>query len=343
MPDAKRLASYTAARRRGTDWLLERMNPDGSLGDAADGFDYYRAAWTFGLVGEVEAAHAVCGFIRKNLLSADGRIDGPLRIIETDWAYRDSALIIGAQQIGEYDLSYGIFDELLRWQDPVSGGFSNDRLPDGSMSDLMDIPYACGPGFAALSVGRIDVAHRVADFLRGFWDAQEIDAATGLPTNFYCFWSRSRQRPLRQEDDDFESYMVVENEADRFQRWTIGGISAGFLSRLYLADGDPAHLELARQFQAFSMAATEAQFAYPSVCKTSWGSSLLYLVTGEAAYRDWTMKLGDWYVAMQDDSGFWHPWQERREMDRIWITLEYVMHLDTLISGLSAHPSGTHA
>lgn len=172
----------------------------------------------------------------------------------------------------------------------------------------------------------------------GFWDAQEIDGSTGLPERFYCFWSRSHQRPLTPDDADFEQYMLVDNRADRFQRWTIGGISAGFLCRLYLADGDPAHLELARRFQAFSMAATDAQFAYPSVCKTSWGSSMLYLVTGEAPYREWTMDLGDWYVAMQDEAGFWHPWEERHDMDRIWITLEYVMHLDTLIAGLSAHP-----
>ena len=152
---------FLAARRRGTDWLLERMRPDGALGDPAAGFEYYRAPWTFGLVGEVEAAHAVCGFVRRNLLTSDGRLDGPLRIVQTDWAYRDATFILGAHQIGEYDLSYGLTAELLRWQDPMSGAFANDRLPDGSMSDDMDVPYACGPGFAALAVGRLDAARRV--------------------------------------------------------------------------------------------------------------------------------------------------------------------------------------
>ena len=335
--DPERLQRYLAARRRGTDFLLDQMRPAGCLGDPAVGFDYYRGPWTLGLVGEVQAAHAVAGFIRRNLLTPDGRIDGPLRRIQTDCSYRDATLIIGAQQIGEYDLSIGLFPELLRWQDPISGAFANDRDPDGSMSDTMDIPYAAGAGFAALAVGRVDVALRVAGFLRTIWDAQtEVNPATGLPTCFWCFWSRRRQLPYRPEDPGFGRHMVVDNQVDRMQRWTIGGISAGFLCRLHLATGDAQWLDLARRYQAFSMAATDAQFRYPSVCKSSWGSALLYQVTGEPAYRDWTMRLGDWYVAMQDPAGFWRPWVEDVENDRIWITLEYVMHLDTLIAALSS-------
>ena len=194
--DAERMRRFLAARRRGTDWLLARMRPEGALGDPAAGFEYYRAPWTFGLVGEVEAAHAVCGFVRRNLLTSDGRLDGPLRIVQTDWAYRDATFILGAHQIGEYDLSFGLTEELLRWQDPMSGAFANDRLPDRSKSDDMDVPYACGPGFAALAVGRLDAARRVAGFLRMIWDAQALDAADGLPSRFYSFWSRSRQRTI---------------------------------------------------------------------------------------------------------------------------------------------------
>jgi hypothetical protein len=338
-PDATRIARYLAARRRGTDFLLSRQTPDGCLGDPERGFDYYRGPWTLGLVGETQAAHAVCGFIRRNLLTPDGRIDGPLRRIRTDWSYRDATLIIGAQQLGEYDLSIGLFPELLRWQDPVSGAFANDREPDGSLSDTMDIPYACGAGFAALAVGRLDVALRVAGFLRQIWDVQrDLDPETALPRTFHCFWSRARQRPYVPGDPGYAAHMTVENAADRMQRWTIGGISAGFLCRLTLATGDGQWLDLARRYQAVSMAATEQQFKYPSACKTSWGSSLLYQVTGEAPYRDWTMRLGDWYAALQGADGAWRPWVETHENDRVWITLEYMMHLDTLIAALASRP-----
>ena len=328
-----RIAAYMAARRRGTDWLLARLNPDGSLGDPEYGWKYYRALWTFAATGEVEAAHAVAGFIRRNLLTADGRIDGPLRKVRTDWAYRDATRVVGAQMLHQYDLGIGVLPSVLADMDPISGSVANDHLPDGSLSDYGDIPYACGVGFASLAAGQLEPARRVASFLRTIYEAQDE-----LPDSFYCFWSRSRQAPIRRGDPDFELRMVVDNQVDRAQRWTIGGISAGFLCRLYLADRQPGYLDLARRYQAFSMAATDAQFKYPAVCKSSWGSSLLYQVTGEAQYRDWTHRMGQWYVDVQEPEGYWHPLSESTEADRIEVTLEFVMHVDTLIGALSSRP-----
>lgn len=336
--EPERLASFLAARRRGLDWLLARQNPDGSLGDPAQGYKYYRAPWTFAATGETVAGHAIAGWIRRNLLvpasgDAPARIDGPLRIWKDGWSYRDSALIIGAQMLHQYDLGVGLLPALLADLDPASGSTANDHLDGGTLSDDGDIPYSCGVGFAALACGDIASAGRVAGFLRRIHDAQ-----TELPDSFYCFWSRARQAPIRRGDPDFQLRMVVDNAVDRPQRWTIGGIAAGFLCRLYLADPSPDHLELARRYMAFSMAATDAQFKYPAVCKSSWGSSLLYQVTGEQQYLDWTLRLGDWYVATQERSGFWHPLQEETEADRIEVTLEFVMHLDTLIGALASRP-----
>jgi hypothetical protein len=325
------LDELSASARRATRWLLGHLNADGSLGDPRDGFKYYRAPWTFTLMGEADAGHAVCGWIRANLLTADGHLGSPLRGQDEGWAYCDSGLIIGAQMLQQHDLSVRLMPSLLAWQDPVSGGFANDRSPDGGMSDEMDIPYACGPGFACLMTGHLDAARRVADFLESIWDAQ-----TELPDRFFCFWSRSRQAPVREDDPGFELRMVVDNHADRMQRWTIGGIAAGFLGRLYLADPHDRYLDLARRYQTFSMAATDAQFSYPSACKSSWGASLLYQITGEREYLDWLGRFGRWYLDAQEPEGLWHPWIEECLGDVIQITLEYVMHISTLTGAVSA-------
>lgn len=157
-------------------------------------------------------------------------------------------------------------EELLRWQDPESGAFANDRMPDGSMSHDQSIPYTAGPGFAALATGDLGTAHRVAEFLRRIWDAQrDIDEATGLPARFYYDCSRSREVPTTEFEPDRAFWHVVDNQADRNQRWTIGGIAAGFLCRLYLAEAREEDLDLARRYQAFSMAATPAQLKYGPV------------------------------------------------------------------------------
>jgi hypothetical protein len=341
--DPDRLASFMEVRRRGVEWLLRLQNADGSLGNPAEGYKYYRAPWTFAATGEVQAGHAIAAWIRRNLLvSASGgspaRIDGPLRVWRDGWAYRDSALIIGAQMLHQYDLGLGLLPALLADVDPQSGSVANDHLEDGGLSDDGDIPYSCGVGFAALACGDIDSARRVAGFLRRIHHAQ-----TELPESFYCFWSRSRQSPIWRLDPDFQQRMVVDNALDRSQRWTIGGISAGFLCRLYLADPRPEYLELARRYMAFSMAATDAQFNYPAVCKSSWGSSLLYQLTGEQQYLDWTLRLGDWYVRRQEPEGYWHPLAEKTQADVVEVTLEFVMHLDTLIGAVSSRPAASNS
>ena len=309
---------------RAADWLVQRLGPDGALGDPAHGFTYHRAPWALTLAGRHDEAHAVCGFIRRTLLTADGDLAGPARRSTDGWAYRDSSLVIGAHMLQQYDLSHGLMPSLLRWQDPVSGGFANDLTEDGP-SDEMDVPYACGPGLACLITGDLPAAHRVADFLRSVYDAQDQ-----LPERFFAFWSRGRQAPIRFGDNGFQQRFVVENAADRMQRWTVGGIGAAFLGRLHQADPDPALLSLARAYQSFSMAATDAQFRYPSACKSSWGAAVLYEITGDEAYLDWLGRYAQWYLAAQEPSGFWHPWVERNEGQVIEITLEFVMHLVTL-------------
>ena len=322
-----------ATVHRATQWLLDHLNADGSLGDPKDGFKYYRAPWAFAMTGHLDAGHAVCAWIRRNLLTPVQDLDAPLRIRRTGWAYSDATLITGAQMLHQHDLSLGLIPQLLRWQDPISGGFANDRLEDGSMSDEMDIPYACGPGFACLMTGRLAEARRVADYLATIYEAQDA-----LPERFYCFWSRSRQAPIRETDDGYRQRFVVVNDDDRMQRWTIGGIAAAFLCRLYLAEPQPEYLELARRYQAFSMAATDAQFSYPSACKSSWGAALLYQLTGEPEYLGWLGRFGYWYINSAEQEGYWHPWVEECLGDVIEITLEYVMHIRTLTSAVSALP-----
>lgn len=330
---ADRLQAYRAAREKGLEWLLRQVNDDGSIGDPSEGFHFYRAPWTFVVTGQTQAASAICGWIRRNMLQADGTIGGPYRVFDDAYAYRDATLIIGAHLAQQYDLSYGLLPTLLTWQDPVSGGFACDRRPDGRMSDHMDIPYTCGAGFACLQMGRLDEARRVHVFLERLYHAQPE-----LPDRFFFTWSRTHQAPITSFPAVVRTTYVVDNRDPSRQRWTIGGIAAGFLCRLYLADPRPEYLELARDYQRFSMSATPGQFNWSHVCKSSWGSSLLYQLTGEQQYLDWTYRMGDWYVATQEADGRWH-WPNYSTLgSHIELGLEFVMHLDTLIGALASRP-----
>ncbi len=327
----KTITALEEVRRRGAAWLLRHRNADGSLGDPAEGFHFYRAPWTFAILGETRAAAAVCDWFRREMLTAQGRIEGPYRVFDDAYAYRNATLIVGAHLARQYDLSHGLMPHLLSWQDRESGGFHNDRMADGGMSDRMDVPYACGPGLACLSTGRLEIARSVYRFLR------RIDSAQAdLPERFYYAWSCKKGGAITDFPDDDAFWHVVENRVDRPQRWTVGGIAAGFLCRLYLADPRPEYLALARRYQAFSMAATDAQFKYAQACKSSWGSSLLYQLTGDGTYLAWACRMGEWYIQTQQPEGCWY-WPGYETLgSRIELTLEFVMHVDTLIGGLTS-------
>lgn len=336
MSEEKRrlLAAYTEVRDKGTRWLLQFMNPDGSLGNPAEGFYFYRAPWTFTQVGATDAATAICGWIRRHMLTPEGDFTGPYRVSRDAYGYRNATLIVGAHKAGQYDLSLGALPWLLRWQDPQSGGIPDDLLEGNTPSDNMDIPYTCGAGFAFLATGQLERARSIFAFLQRIYDVQPA-----LPDTFYYAWSRSRQTIITEFPPEERFWYIVENQLPSRQRWTIGGIAAGFLCRLYLADPQPEYLALARQYQDFSMRATDGQFDFPQVCKSSWGSSLLYQITGEQRYAAWTYRMGDWYAATQQADGRWQFDPDATLGSVIELTLEFVMHVDTLIGALAARPS----
>ncbi len=327
-----RLASYADAKRRGVDWLLAHMRPDGSIGDPAHGFRFYRVPWTLTVAGETAAATALCGWIRRHMFTPDGDFDRGRRVLTDAYAYRNATLVYGAHMARQFDLSSRGLDFVLTMQDPQSGGFINDLDADGTPSDVMDVPYACGCGLACIALGRLDEARAVHAFLERIWHAQRE-----LPDRLHYAWSRERQALVTAKAGE-ESWFTVEAQAARKQRWTVGGIAAAFLCRLHMVDPQPGFLALARDYMAFSMQCTPRQFDYAQVCKSGWGSALLYQLTGDAAYRDWTVRVGDWFVETQQADGSW-CWDPQATLgEAIELTAEFAAHVDTIIGCLASRP-----
>ena len=95
-------AHYRDAKQRGAAWLLDQLHPDGSIGDPAEGFRFYRVPWTFMVAGHTEAAARVCGWIHANMLTAEGDFDNGLRVLRDAYAYRNATLIYGAHMARQY-------------------------------------------------------------------------------------------------------------------------------------------------------------------------------------------------------------------------------------------------
>lgn len=326
---AERIDAYLDAKSRGVQWLLEQLNPDGSIGPVEAGFNYYRLPWTFTISGETRHAVRLCEWVRRNQIAADGDFTGVSpRGLET-WGYENAVFIFGAQMARQFDLSYRGYERLLVHFDQASGGFRHH--PDGSgIAADENIPTVAQCGKTALMMGDLATAERV-----GGWFQRVFDAQPELPDRLFYVWSADTQSLVTTYPAERAGTYVVEAQGTR-QRFTCGGIAAAFLARLYLATGKLDSLELAKAYQAFSMNSTERQFEVPQVCKTGWGSSLLYEITGEQMYRDWTIRVGDYYLATQQADGHWTnkaPYDDFA--NQITVTAEFVMHLDTLIGALS--------
>jgi hypothetical protein len=324
-----RIETYLDARRRGTEWLLRQLNGDGSIGPVDEGFYYYRLPWTLTVAGETRHGVRICDWVRSNQFAVDGDFVGASPRGVEAYAYENATFVYGAQMLRQYDLSYGGYQRLMTHFDPASGGFCHLAEGSGIARDE-NIPTAAQAGKTALMMGDLSTAERVGDWFRRVWELQPE-----LPDRLYYVYSAETQTLVTEFTEERAFHYVVEAQQPR-QRFTCGGIAAAFLCRLYQASPRPEYLELARQYQAFSMNTTERQFEVPQVCKTGWGSALLYQITREEAYREWTIRVGDYYVQTQHDDGHWENRAPYRSLPHnITVTAEFVVHLDTLIGALS--------
>ncbi|MCY3959829.1 MAG: hypothetical protein OXG65_16275 [Chloroflexi bacterium] len=323
----------TETRRRGAEWLLARVGPDGSVGPLDEGFRFYRLPWSLTVSGHTHAATAVCGWIREHMLTPDGDFDRGHRRLYDAYAYRNATLVYGAHMARQFDISSRGLGFVLSMQDESSGGFANDRDPDGTLGDVMDLPYTCGCGLACIALGRLDTARQVYRFLVRVWNEQ-----ADVSERLYYSYSRRRQAVITDYDEQDVFWHVVESQEPRAQRWTVGGLSAAFLCRLYLVDPNPDYLALARDFQQFSIQSTPQQFEFPQVCKSGWGASLLFQVTGEEPYAAWAVKLAHWFADTQTHDGSWVFDRDPTEGRTLELTAEFVAHVDTIIGCLASRP-----
>jgi len=325
-----KIDTYLEARERGLQWLLRQINADGSVGSVEEGISYYRVPWSLAVCGHTREAAALLGWIRRNMFTAQGDFAGRFPRHKPYHVYPNAALVYGAHILRQFDISYrGIRFLIEKLQDPENGGFFKD-LEHTDREGEEEAYTTSQAGLACLITGHLAEAEKVGAFLEMLWRAQPD------PQNrLYHVFSPGRGLITDLEGKDAVGAYVLEKQAEQ-QWYFVPGIAAAVLARLYMATGKEEYLKLAQNYQAFAMECTEKQFEVPQVGKTGWGAALLYQVTKESQYRDWTIRVGDYFVHSQREDGHWEniePYTELRY--NLEATSEFVVHLDTIIGVLS--------
>ena len=330
----KKLAIYRQACRNGTDWLLNFVNSDGSIGPAQEGLYYYRVPWTFALMGAITANSRLLDWIHRQMFSSVGAFEGisPQGVFADRYgSYPLACLVVGATLMQRFDIVYPGTQHLLTWQDPESGGFYNNRR-DNTMTGEQELFPASQGGMTLLLAGQVDAARKAGAWLKQLWELQP-----DVEHKLYHVYSPAKGLVMDYAPDEAALYLTRKDEP--WQHHFNGGIAAAFLAKLYMATGEEIWLNLARQYQGFSMTTDDCQFQSMQTCKSGWGSGLSYVATRETQYRDWTVRLGDWFVSHQYADGHWENtkhWTPNPTLaDKIEITAEFVMHVANIIAYLS--------
>jgi hypothetical protein len=310
------------------------MNADGSIGPVQERLYYYRVPWTLAMMGEVQAASRVLDWISQKMFTDEGGVEGvsPQGVFDERYgSYPLACLLVGATLLRRFDIVYPGTRHLLTWQDPHTGGMYNNRANMTAAGEQELFP-ACQVGMTFVMTGQIEAAVRAGQWVKQLWGLQP-----DVEHMLYHVYTPAQGLVMDYPPDQQALYVTLKDHPWQFHY--NGGIAAAFLTMLHMATGEGEWLDLARDYQAFSMTTDRCQFQSMQTCKSGWGSGLLYVATRRQEYRDWTVRMGDWFVANQYEDGHWentkHWVPEPTDADNIEITAEFVMHLANLISYLS--------
>lgn len=139
------LRSYESAAAKGRQWLLGRIQPDGSFDARSQNLRcYLRSPLALLMTGEPRAAYLLLNTLEKQYLCDDGDFrtspeakygTAPFNMKgeKNFYLYGNGWCTIGAHLNGRFDISCRALAHLLRFQDPWTGGYSKDEIgPTGA-------------------------------------------------------------------------------------------------------------------------------------------------------------------------------------------------------------------
>jgi hypothetical protein len=318
------------ARDRGIAYLLGQQRDDGALGSPEqEGLGpYYKALWAFAAGGRPDAGNRLADWVARNVLTDEGDFAGPMRGTDHDssYPYSNAWMIIGAQKLGRFDISYRGMEFLRLLQHEEVGGF---RIKRDDESAPQDILCSSQGGNACLFTGHLREAREVGRFLRTLWEAQPYPDRE-------LFLAYRPGQGLRTDFPD-ERQRLFSVRVDRTkQRYFNMGIASAFLARLTQATGDREWVELGKHFLSISFNVLDEMYETAQVGKVGWGAALVYGVTREEKYRELAERVSEAMLAQQTDTGGWdNTGGYVNDAIRAEVTAEFVVLLDEMIGGLT--------
>ena len=285
---------------RGSQWLLNHQNPDGSWIDLEDPKvdAFYKGGWALVATGHMGAAHRALNYAQKHFLTADGDFlpRGHRWHYEVHYLYANAYFVIGSMVTARYTIASPAVRFLLSQQDPDHGGFYSRRVEKGQR-DLSDTMSAGAAGVACLAAGQVDAARRVADYLAHIVELQPA------PSQRFFTTIEADGRLGIDVDEDEAGWRIIETRTEN-QCWYAVGLPFAFLIQVAAATGESRYRDLAQWYFDFQLRCVDP-WDGGSSGKAAWACAMLYRITGETRYRDIALHVAAKFIGMQNDAGGW--------------------------------------
>lgn len=316
--------SFCTARTRGGQYLVARQNPDGSFGTYRRGPKAYsKILMAWHVCGYTKEANRLCQWIRNCGMTPDGDFGPrPQGKSDHDYIYPNSWIIMGAHQLGAFDISQRGMDFLMTFWDSDSGGFYSSRT-EKNASTKQDLIFVGFAGLAALYTGKTDVARGV-----GRWMNRLMALQPRFPQGLYTVYSRQQGLYTQYQPEEANRHFLDFSASTGEQFFFQIGVAGGFLAELFVATREPEWLDLAQQYMQGAISANDHFFSTVRAGKVGWAASLLHTLTGERQYKDLAFRVGNFLVSSQTSQGSWGNGPGQPGNDDL--TAEMVLWLDAI-------------
>lgn len=286
-----------------TQWILDHLKIDGSLGEAVSDLSaYYKLPMLFALTGRPRDAHRVLGHIN----AAFGRSEGGFRTEEERvTAHRALAdapgaisawVALAALRAGRFDLALPAYAHLGRFVEPTVGGAAHLEVAAGD--PVIDVAATAQVGLAALYFGEHGRAVACGKALAAMLDAQSAPEARML-----LRMSPDGQWALPLDGAPAEAYAIEKGRPD--QMFSLLGHPIGFATQLYRATGEASALDVARRYAQFALDCGDALAASHYAHAVGWGVALAWRATGDGRHRELAEAIADQLIESQEEDGGW--------------------------------------
>ena len=293
---------------RGANWIIHRQGGDGCLRledevVADDPRCYYKVVWALTVAGRLREANLAASYIKSRFMLEDGDFSGGTPRSSEEWfqgryyTYLNVWIVIGAHKLGRFDLSIPGINYMLRYRDPVTGGFCNEKpYPQGRyIEDALATSYN---GLACLYLGRLEEARGAGNFL-----IRLLELQPEFEERFYAAMD-GEGRLITDFPPEEAIHRVVE-AGERQQYYYIIGYPIILLSKLYLATGEKRYLETAERYFSFTKICRGDVYASPPSGKLGWGCALLYRVTKDEEIGRAVKAVTEYLLERQEEEGCW--------------------------------------